>query len=51
LIEGFHFYETQPAGIGGYFLANLYADIESLRLYAGIQSNNRTCLSEPVRLV
>ena len=36
LIEGFHFYENQQAGIGNYFLANLYADIESLRLYGGI---------------
>jgi len=36
LIEGFHFYETQQVGIGDYFLANLYADIESLRLYGGI---------------
>jgi len=36
LIEGFHFYETQQAGIGKYFLANLYADIESLRLFGGI---------------
>lgn len=36
LIEGFHFYETQQAGIGDFFLANLYADIESLRLYGGI---------------
>lgn len=36
LIEGFHFYEDQQAGLGAYFLTNLYADIESLRLYAGI---------------
>jgi len=36
LIEGFHFYEDQQAGLGSYFLTNLYADIESLRLYAGI---------------
>lgn len=36
LIEGFHFYETQQAGVGNYFLANLYADIESLRFYGGI---------------
>jgi len=36
LIEGFHFYETQQTGVGHYFLANLYADIESLRLYGGI---------------
>jgi plasmid stabilization system protein ParE len=36
LIEGFQFYEAQEAGLGSYFLTNLYADIESLRLYAGI---------------
>jgi len=36
LIEGFRFYEAQETGLGSYFLANLYADIESLRLYAGI---------------
>lgn len=32
LIEGFHFYEDQESGLGSYFLTNLYADIESLRL-------------------
>jgi len=36
LVEGFHFYEDQEAGLGSYFLANLYADIESLRLYGGL---------------
>jgi hypothetical protein len=36
LVEGFHFYEAQQPGIGSYFLSNLYGDIESLRLYAGI---------------
>ena len=36
LIEGFHFYEEQQSGLGSYFLNNLYADIESLHLYAGI---------------
>ena len=36
LVEGFHFYEDQEAGLGRYFLTNLYADIESLRLYRGI---------------
>jgi len=36
LIEGFHFYEGQQAGLGSYFLANLSADIESLRLYGGV---------------
>jgi hypothetical protein len=35
LIEGLHFYEDQQAGLGSYFLANLHADIESLRLYGG----------------
>lgn len=36
LIEGFHFYEAKQAGLGSYFLTNLYADIESLRLHAGV---------------
>ncbi len=36
LIEGFRFYEAQEADLGSYFLTNLYADIESLRLYAGV---------------
>ena len=36
LIEGHHFYEAQQAGLGSYFLTNLYADIEALRLYGGI---------------
>jgi hypothetical protein len=35
LIEGYYFYESQLAGLGSYFLTNLYADIESLRLYGG----------------
>lgn len=36
LIEGVRFYEAQEVGLGSYFLINLYADIESLRLYAGV---------------
>lgn len=36
LIEGFHFYEDQQAGLGSYFLTNLYGDIESLRINFGI---------------
>jgi plasmid stabilization system protein ParE len=36
LIEGFRFYEAQQAGLGLYFLTNLYEDIESLRLHGGI---------------
>jgi plasmid stabilization system protein ParE len=30
------FYEAQEAGIGGYFVDSLLADIESLRLFSGI---------------
>lgn len=36
LIEGFRFYETKEKGLGSYFLVNLYADIESLRISGGI---------------
>jgi hypothetical protein len=36
LIEGFRFYEAQEVGLGSYFLTSLYADIESLKLYAGV---------------
>ncbi len=38
LIEGFHFYENQEAGLGLYFRTNLYADIESLKHRAGIHN-------------
>src|SRR5947208_14897030 len=40
LIEGFHFYERQEPGLGSYFLTNLYADIESLRIYGGIHEKS-----------
>ena len=36
LLDGFAFYERQQAGIGSYFLDSLYADVDSLVLYAGI---------------
>ena len=36
LIDGFRFYEDQQVGLGSYFLTSLYADIESLRIHAGI---------------
>ena len=36
LADGFLFYEAQQAGLGDYFTSCLRADIESLRLYAGI---------------
>ena len=36
LADGFDFYERQGEDLGSYFLESLYADIESLQLYAGI---------------
>ncbi|HPC60617.1 MAG TPA: type II toxin-antitoxin system RelE/ParE family toxin [Verrucomicrobiota bacterium] len=36
LDEGYRFYEAQAQGVGDYFLASVRADIESLRLLAGI---------------
>jgi hypothetical protein len=36
LAEGFIFYEKQESGLGDYFLNSLLADVDSLRLYAGI---------------
>jgi hypothetical protein len=36
LIEGFRFYEQKEEGLGRYFLANLYADIESLMFFGGV---------------
>lgn len=36
LINGYHFYEQQQAGIGDYFLDSLFADIDSLLIYHGI---------------
>ena len=36
LEEGYRFYESQEQGVGDYFLASVRADIEGLRLSAGI---------------
>ncbi|SRR6266496_585255 len=36
LIEGFHYYENKEKGLGRYFLINLYADIESLKVFGGV---------------
>ena len=36
LLGGFRFYESQQSGLGSYFLDSLFADIDSLQLYAGI---------------
>lgn len=34
--DGIWFYERQEAGLGGYFLDSIMADIRSLSIYAGI---------------
>lgn len=36
LDQGFRFYEGQEAGLGSYFLDDLFSDIDSLRNSAGI---------------
>ena len=36
LRDGFYFYEKQQAGLGGYFLDSVSADIDSLTIYACI---------------
>ena len=38
LIEGYHFYEEREAGLGDYFLSNLYTDIDSLAIFGGLHS-------------
>jgi len=38
LVDGFRFYESQSQGLGDYFLDSLFADIDSLQIYAGIHS-------------
>ena len=36
LVDGYQFYEKQQPGVGDYFLNSLFADIDALKLYAGI---------------
>ena len=36
LIDGYHFYEKQENGLGGYFLDSLFSDIDSLLIHAGV---------------
>ena len=36
LTEGFWFYEAQESGLGDYFLSQLRADIDGLKITAGI---------------
>ena len=38
LLLGYSFYESHEIGLGSYFIDSLFADIDSLRLYAGIHS-------------
>ncbi len=38
LLNGHAFYERQQSGIGDYFLDSLFADIDALMLYAGMQA-------------
>ena len=38
LIDGFEFYEHQSKGLGEYFIDSIFSDIQSLYLYAGIQT-------------
>ena len=38
LIEGYHFYEAQAAGLGSYFLDSLFSDIDSLLIHAGVHT-------------
>jgi plasmid stabilization system protein ParE len=35
LMVGYRFYEDQAPGLGSYFLDSLFADVDSLLLYAG----------------
>ncbi len=38
LDEGYQFYESQEAGVGEYFLSSVRADIDGLRISAGIHA-------------
>ena len=38
LQDGFVFYEMQQQTLGSYFLDSIYADIDSLILYAGVHA-------------
>ena len=38
LIEGYHFYKAQDAGLGSYFLDSLFSDIDSLLIHAGMHA-------------
>ncbi len=42
LLRGKRFYEQRAAGLGDYFIDSLSADIESLRIFAGIHRKIRS---------
>ena len=42
LDDGFWFYETQDEGLGDYFSSQLKADIESLKVMAGIHKRSES---------
>lgn len=35
LLDGYNFYEMQSAGLGDYFIDSVFADVDSLQLFAG----------------
>ena len=39
---GRHFYDSQEQGVGAYFSSTIYADIRSLRNFAGIREGARS---------
>jgi len=44
LVQGYTFYEQNEEGLGEYFLASLYSDIESLRILGGIHPKGHMSL-------
>jgi hypothetical protein len=50
LIDGFHFYEMQQTGLGGYFLDTLFSDIESLEFFAGMDSRTSEIVFQGLEL-
>lgn len=40
LIDGFRFHAEKDIGLGNYFLASLFSDIEALKILAGIHSKS-----------
>ena len=38
LVAGYHFYEQKEQGLGSYFRASLFADVDALRVTAGVHT-------------